>query len=69
MLDPTLRIKMFDRRTFLDILAAGELLPEHISLVISEAQAMDAAYQRLGKSKASPTNDWQCEISIPGGGE
>ena len=69
MIDPTLRIKMFGGRTFLNLLADGELLPEHISAVICEAQAMEAAYQRLGKSKARPTNDWQCEISIPGGGE
>ena len=69
MLDPTLRIKMFGGRTFMDLLDAGDLLPEHISAVICEAQAADAAYRRLGQSKAKPTNDWQCEISIPGGGE
>lgn len=69
MLDPTLRIKMFAGRTFIDLLAAGDLLPEHISAVISEAKAMEAAYRRLGRSKARPTNDWQCEISIPGGVE
>lgn len=69
MLDPTLRIKMFGGRTFMDLLDAGELRPEHISAVISEAQAMEAAYRRMGGSKARPTDDWQCEISIPGGGE
>lgn len=66
-----LRMKAFQGRSLMDLAAAGQLLPSHIQLLIAEAQAMDAAYDRLGvaKSKAKPSDDWRTEISIPGSPE
>lgn len=66
-----LKIKAFEGRSLLDLVAAGQLLPEHTQTLIAEANAMDAAYSRSGlaKSKASPSDDWRAELSIPGSSE
>lgn len=66
-----LKMKAFEGRSLMDLVAADQLLPEHIQLLISEAWAMDAAYSRSGlaKSKASPSDDWRSELSIPGSSE
>jgi len=66
-----LKMKVFEGRSLLDLAAAGRLLPSHIQLLIAEAQAMDAAYDRSGlaKSKAKPSDDWRTEVSIPGSPE
>lgn len=66
-----LKMKVFEGRSLLDLVAAGQLLPEQIQMVIAEAQAMDAAYSRSGlaKSKAAPSDDWCSELSIPGSTE
>ena len=66
-----LKMKAFDGRSLLDLVAAGQLLPEHTQTLIAEAQAMDAAYSRSGlaKSKAVPSDDWRAELSIPGSSE
>ena len=66
-----LKMKAFDGRSLLDLVAAGQLAPEHSQTLIAEAQAMDAAYSRSGlaKSKAAPSDDWRAELSIPGSSE
>ena len=63
-----LKMKAFEGCSLLDLVAAGQLLPRHAQLLIAEAQAMDAAYNRSGlaKSKATPSDDWRTELSIPG---
>jgi hypothetical protein len=66
-----LKMKAFDGRSLMDLVAADQLLPSHIQSVIAEAKAMDAAYDRSGlaKSKAKPSDDWRTEVSIPGSPE
>jgi transcriptional regulator with XRE-family HTH domain len=66
-----LKMKAFDGRSLLDLVAAGKLVPEYVQTLIAEAQAMDAAYSRSGlaKSKASPSDDWRTELSSPGSSE
>lgn len=66
-----LKMKAFEGRSLLDLVAAGQLVPEHTQTLIAEAQAMDAAYSRSGlaKSKAVPSDDWRAELSIPGSSE
>ncbi|MFT4171149.1 MAG: hypothetical protein QM639_01210 [Rhodocyclaceae bacterium] len=66
-----LKMKAFDGRSLLDLVAAGQLASEHTQTLIAEAQAMDAAYSRSGlaKSKAAPSDDWRAELSIPGSSE
>lgn len=66
-----LKMKAFEGRSLLDLVAAGQLLPEHTQTLIAEAQAMDAAYSRSGlaKSKAVPSDDWRAALSIPGSSE
>jgi len=63
-----LKMKAFDGRSLMDLLAAGQLEPEHTQLLIDEAHAMDAAYSRSGlaQSKAAPSDDWRAQFSIPG---
>jgi len=66
-----LKMKVFEGRSLLDLVAIGELLPKHTQTLITEAQAMDAAYSRSGltKSKATPSDAWRAELSIPGASE
>lgn len=66
-----LKMKALDGRSLLDLVAAGQLAPEHTQTLIAEAQVMDAAYSRSGlaKSKAAPSDDWRAELSIPGSSE
>lgn len=66
-----LKMKAFEGRSLLDLVAAGQLLPEHAQTLIAEASAMDAAYSRSGlaKSKAVASDDWRAELSIPGSSE
>jgi len=66
-----LKMKAFEGRSLLDLAATGQLLPSHIQMLIAEAQALDAAYDRSGlaKSKAKPSTDWRAEVSIPGAPE
>ena len=66
-----LKMKAFGGRSLLDLVAAGQLLPEHTQTLIAEANAMDAAYSRSGlaKSKAVASDDWRAELSIPGSSE
>ena len=66
-----LKMKAFDGRSLLDLIAVGQLAPAHTQTLIAEAQAMDAAYSRSGlaKSKAAPSDDWRAELSIPGSSE
>ncbi len=66
-----LKMKAFEGRSLMDLVAVGQLLPLHIQALIKEAQAMDAAYNRSGlaKSKAKPSDDWRTEVSIPGSSE
>ena len=63
-----LKMKAFEGRSLMDLAAGGQLLPSHIQSLITEAQAMDAAYNRSGlpMSKARPSDDWRSVISIPG---
>ena len=66
-----LKMKAFEGRSLLDLVATGQLVSEHTQTLIAEAQAMDAAYSRSGlaKSKATPSDDWRAELSIPGSSE
>lgn len=66
-----LKMKVFEGRSMLDLVAADQLAPEHAQALIVESQAMDAAYNRSGlaKSKAAPSDDWRSELSIPGSSE
>jgi transcriptional regulator with XRE-family HTH domain len=66
-----LKMKAFEGRSLLDLAASGQLLPEHTKTLITEAQVMDSAYGRSGltKSKATPSDDWRTELSIPGSSE
>ena len=63
-----LKMKAFDGRSLLDLIAVGEGHPQHVQALIAEAKAMEAAYVRAGlaRSKTKPTSDWQSSISIPG---
>lgn len=63
-----LKVKAFDGRSLMDLVAGGEFLPKHVQALIAEARAMEAAYGRSGlaRTKAKPTEDWQTELSIPG---
>lgn len=66
-----LKVKAFEGRSLLDLVAAGRLLPSHIQALIAESQAMDAAYDRSGlaRTKAKPSDNWRAEVSIPGSAE
>ena len=68
---PLLKMKAFDGRSLLDLVAAGQLAAQHTQTLIAEAQAMNATYSRSGlaKSKAAPSDDWRAELSIPGSSE
>lgn len=63
-----LKMKAFEGRSLMDLVASNQLSQRHMQMLISEAQAMDAAYGRSGlaKSKARPSDDWRSELSIPG---
>ncbi|TAN25837.1 MAG: XRE family transcriptional regulator [Castellaniella sp.] len=65
------KMKLFEGRSVLDLVAARALLPEHVQSLVTEARAMDAAYDRSGlaKSRAVPSDDWRAGISIPGSSE
>jgi transcriptional regulator with XRE-family HTH domain len=66
-----LKMKAFEGRSLLDLVAAGLLQTEHTQSLIAEAHAMEAAYNRSGlaRSKAAPSDDWRAELSIPGSSE
>jgi len=63
-----LKMKTFGGRSLMDLFLTGNHTDEHISALIDEARAMEASYKQSGlsSSKATPTNDWQSSISIPG---
>lgn len=63
-----LKMKAFNSQSLLDLVAAGQLSPEHTQALIKEVQAMATAYTRSGlaKSKTIPSDDWHSELSIPG---
>lgn len=62
------KMKAFDGRSLLDLLAAGDMRDEHVQILIDEGKAMEVAYDRSGlaASKTKPTADWQSSVSIPG---
>lgn len=66
-----LKMKTFEGRSLLDLIKSGDNRPEHVTALIAEAKAMEAAYQKSGlaTSKAKPTRDWQTSLSIPGSSE
>jgi transcriptional regulator with XRE-family HTH domain len=66
-----LKMKAFEGLSLMDLAAAGQLLPSHIQSLVTEAKAMDEAYDRSGlaRSKAKPSEDWRAELSIPGSPE
>ncbi|QJD29823.1 helix-turn-helix domain-containing protein [Methylococcus geothermalis] len=66
-----LKMKAFEGRSLMDFAAAGQLLRSHIQSLVTEAKAMDEAYDRSGlaRSKAKPSEDWRAELSIPGSPE
>lgn len=63
-----LKMRVFEGRSLMDLVAAGQLSQSHVKALIAEAQVMHAAYVRSGvaKSKARPSEDWRTEVSIPG---
>ncbi|AHF03429.1 repressor [Marichromatium purpuratum 984] len=63
-----LKMKAFEGRSLLDLVATNEATLEHARSLISEAKAMDASYERSGlaRSKAKPSEDWRSSHSIPG---
>lgn len=66
-----LKMKAFQGRSLLDLAAMGQLLSIHVQTLITEARAMDTAYDRSGlaRTKAKSSGDWQAELSIPGSPE
>lgn len=62
------RMKAFDGRSLLDLVAADQLEKSHVDNLIDESKKMDAAYDRSGmpRSSAKPTDDWLTTVSIPG---
>jgi hypothetical protein len=63
-----LKMKAFDGKSLLDLVASGQASMEHIRTLTSEAQAMENAYNRSGLARktAPVSDDWRSEISIPG---
>ena len=63
-----LKMKAFDGKSLLDLVASGRASLEHIHILTSEAQAMENAYNRSGLARktAPVSDDWRSEISIPG---
>ena len=66
-----LKMKAFNGRSLLDLITSDQIRPEQIQLLISEAESMERTYDRSGlaRSKATPSSDWQSNISIPGAAE
>lgn len=66
-----LSIKMFQGKSLLELVRNGEVSVDHVNALINEARIMESEYQRSGLTtiKASPTRDWQANLSIPGGFE
>jgi len=62
-----LHMKNVNGQSLFDLLKAKLPYEKHVSILIAEAQAMEAAYERSGlaQSNALPTNDWQATISLP----
>lgn len=50
-----------------DLLRAKQPYEEQVRMLIAEAQAMEASYQRTGiaQSSTKPTDDWMSSVSIP----
>lgn len=65
------KLRVFDGKSLLDLAAEDQLSRDHVENLISEARAMEAAYERSGlrQVRGKPTDDWKSEISIPGGFE
>ena len=65
-----LKMRAFEGRSMLDLIAEGRLSQEqHVKVLIHEARARDEAYQRSGlaERRNSPVTDaWLSELSIPG---
>lgn len=65
-----LKMRAFEGRSMLDLIAEGRLSQEqHVKVLINEALARDAAYRRSGlaERRNSPVIDaWLSELSIPG---
>jgi len=66
-----LTVKAFAGKSMLDLVAVNGLLPQHTQALIAEVRIADAAYERSGlaTSKATPTDAWLSELSIPGAPE
>lgn len=66
-----LKMKVFDGRSLMDLVASGELQPAHVQKLVAEARIMEAAYDRsrLTRTKAKASDDWRNEISVPGSPE
>ena len=62
-----LRMKLFNGQSLMDLLIARKNTPDHVEMLIKEAQLMQSAYKqsKLTTSKAKPTDDWRAYISIP----
>lgn len=63
------KMKMFNGRSFLELIKAGNNTDEALSMLIAESQVMEKAYDSSGikKSKSRSDNSWQSDISMPGG--
>lgn len=62
-----LYMKNFQGISLFELIKNKEPIEEQMKLLVTEAQAMEAAYQRSGlaRSSTNPTNDWMSSISIP----
>lgn len=62
------KMKAFEGRSLLDLIATGELRDEHVRALVDEGKAMESAYERSGlaASKAKPSSGWKSSVSIPG---
>lgn len=63
--------KMFHGKSIADKINLGQYEKGHLNELLKECVIMKKSYEESGlaKSRAKPTSDWQCYISIPGGGE
>lgn len=66
-----LKMKTFDGRSLLDLVAADEADAAQVQRLIAEARTMERAYDQSGlaRTQAAPSDDWRASVSIPGRAE
>jgi len=63
-----LKMKAFDGKSLVDLILAGEVYSDNVSILVAESKAMEEAYRLSGLPSKTipPTSEWQSLISIPG---